>query len=97
MALRITWTEEAENTFEAIVLYLQNNWSEKEVQGFVKRVNKVLTLIRENPNLYRRSKQKGIHEAVVTKHNTLYYQVLEERIVLITFWDTRQDPDKLKL
>lgn len=37
-------------------------------------------------------------ECVVTKHTTFYYRVLQQsnEIEIITIFDTRQDPDKLK-
>ncbi len=97
MALRIDWTTEAEFTYDAIVFYLEQEWSEREVKNFISRVNEVLKLISKNPMLYKRSKQKGIHEAVVSKHNTLYYRVKTESIDLLNFWDNRQSSEKLKL
>jgi hypothetical protein len=56
------------------MLYLEQQWSEREVQNFVIRVNEVLQRISENPRLYKKSKQKDIHEAVISKHNTALLQ-----------------------
>lgn len=97
MAVRIDWTTEAERTYDNIVLYLNQQWSEREVRNFVSRVNEVLKLIAENPSLYKKSKQKDIHEAVINKHNTLYYKVKEDSIDLLNFWDNRQASENLKL
>lgn len=97
MALKINWTKEAEDTFNHIIEYLADNWSEIEIKKFINRTDKVLRLISEKPELYRKSKKKNIHEAVVTKHNTLYYKVKNGSIELITFWDNRQSENKLEL
>ena len=97
MALRIDWTTQADRTYENIVLYLEQQWSEREVKNFVIRVNEMLQLISKNPRLYKKSKQKDIHEAVINKHNTLYYKVKSNSIDLLTFWDNRQSSEKLNL
>ena len=39
MAFKIRWTPEAEESFDKIIDYLENNWTEKEVQNFVRNAN----------------------------------------------------------
>jgi len=40
----------------------------------------------------------NLYKCVVTKQTTFYYRILEEKneIEIITVFDTRQNPDKLK-
>ena len=38
----------------------------------------------------------NVHEALITSHNLLIYKVYPTRIDLLTFWDTRQHPQKKK-
>jgi hypothetical protein len=40
----------------------------------------------------------GIYKCVVTQQTTFYYRILADKkeIEIITLFDTRQDPDKLK-
>ena len=94
MARQIIWLPKAEEKFDEIIAYLQNNWTEKEVSNFIKRTEKVLQLILAFPKLYRRSKRKNIYEAFITKHNLLLYRITRHKIELITFFDTRQHPKK---
>lgn len=41
MAKKIIWTPEAEKTFAAVIDYLQQHWSNREIQAFIERVNSV--------------------------------------------------------
>ena len=38
--------------------------------------------------------EKQIRGFVITKHNTLFYRVEDTRLVLLHFFDNRQDPNK---
>ncbi len=94
MAHQIVWLPKAEEHFEELITYLQKNWSDKEIESFVNQTEKVLSFISQHPRLYRSSKKKDIHEALITKHNLLLYKVLSTHIELLTFFDTRQNPRK---
>ena len=41
---------------------------------------------------------KGLFKCIVTKQTTFYYRVLSDKneIEIITLFDTRQDPEKLR-
>lgn len=98
MAFKVRWSQEAEETFDAIVEYLENNWTEKEIRNFVRMSNKVIQQIEKNPFQLKASRFYKIRKALITKHNSLLYGVDEEDeiIELYTFWDNRQNPDRLK-
>jgi hypothetical protein len=44
--------------------------------------------------MFRRSTKMNIHQVLITKHNLLFYRILENKIELLTFFDTRQNPVK---
>jgi plasmid stabilization system protein ParE len=94
MALKARWTPEAEETFNAIIEYLENKWTENEVRSFVQKSQKVIGQIEKNPKQFRSSGFHEIRIAFVTKHNSLLYRVNEQDgiIELYTFWDNRKDP-----
>ena len=39
--------------------------------------------------------QSGLRKCVVTKHNSLLYEIQSESIFILTIIDTRQDQDKI--
>jgi plasmid stabilization system protein ParE len=92
----VFWTFEAERTFNNIIDYLHENWSQKEANGFVDLTKDVIKLISRHPEMFRKANLSGMHEALITKHQLLIYQIYDDKIVLFTFWDTRKNPlDKL--
>ena len=97
MSLTVIWLPEAEITFLGILEYLEQNWTSKEINKFIDRTDEVIKFIQQNPKQYIYSKKKDAYRAVVTKHTILYYKIKPARVELLTFWDTRQDPEKLKL
>lgn len=99
MALTLRWTPEAEKTFFDIVSYLENNWSEKEVQKFVRKSHEIINNINQFPKMCRPIGVEGIRRAVISKQNSLFYITDEEDgvVLLLTFWDNRKDPGKLIL
>lgn len=93
---KIIWTPESIETFEAVLDYLKNNWSQVEVDRFIDLTDSVVMYISENPLMFRKTNKKNIHEALVTEHNLLIYKIYPTHIALITFWDTRRNPKKRK-
>ena len=93
MALVTKWSREAEETFNGIIDYLENNWTEKEIKNFVRKTHKVIGQIEKNPYQFKASSFHEIRKALITKHNSMFYFVNEvDGIVeLYAFWDNRQD------
>ena len=99
MALILRWAPEAEKTFFDIVSYLENNWTEKEVQKFVRTAHEVINNSRRFPKMCPPVGNEGIRKAVISKQNSLFYITNEKEgvIILLTFWDNRKDPNRLIL
>ena len=95
---KIIWTDEAFKNLENIIAYLEKFWTEKEIRKFARLLDKQLLLIRKNPALSPFSKKSNeIRKSVLTKQITLYYRIIETEIYLIALFDSRQNPDKLKI
>lgn len=37
MAYKITWSPQGEKTFDTIIEYLENKWTQREVKNFIKK------------------------------------------------------------
>lgn len=96
MAYKIIWSPKAIDTFEKAIDYLQNYWTDKQIKYFVERTEKTVYLLSTNPYIFRGSEKENLHEAIITKHNLLLYQIAlkEKTIELLAFFDTRQNPKK---
>ena len=97
--MRINWTPESEKTFRRNVEYLSNEWDVIVLNNFVDRIEQALEQIRTNPKLYPLHQINGnVHRCIIHERIILYYRIVdEETIDLLTFWNTSQDPDKLKV
>jgi len=95
MVKTIVWNRGASNSFNGIITYLQSEWGDKATRDFVKRTYHILDLLAANPEMGSvEHHEKQIRGFVVTKHNTLFYRVDDERLILLHFFDNRQDPKK---
>jgi len=95
---KIIWTDEAYKNLQHIIDYLEKFWTSREIRKFARLLDKQLVLIKKNPALYPYSiKSKHIRKSVLTKQITLYYRVADTEIYLVTLFDSRQKPNKLKL
>lgn len=96
MAYKVIWAPKAIITFENVIDYLQDHWTDKQIEYFVERTDKTIHLLSNNPYLFRGSEKENLHEVIITKHNLLLYQITtkENTIELLSFFDTRQNPKK---
>jgi plasmid stabilization system protein ParE len=94
MALRVKWSNEARATYENVLQYLKENWTQTEIEKFVSKTNSILLIISYQPYLFKASHYKKVRKAVITKQNSLFYLVRESDIYLLSFWDNRRDPKK---
>jgi plasmid stabilization system protein ParE len=96
--LKIRWTEEATNNLESIIIYLESNWTSKELTKFFHKLEKQLLLLSLFPEAYPFSiRRRTIHRCVLSKNLTIYYTVENECLVLLSIFDTRQHPSKMKI
>ncbi len=49
MDLEIKWSKRAKTSFDAIVDFIEENWSERSAKKFVQKTEKTLRLPSENP------------------------------------------------
>jgi len=92
---KVIWSEKSVSGLRSIITYLEQNWSEKEIGKFIKRLDNQIQLITSYPFLFPSSpKSKKLRRSVLTKQTTIYYRVKPNVIEIISIFDTRQDPDK---
>ncbi|MBS7788297.1 type II toxin-antitoxin system RelE/ParE family toxin [Flavobacterium sp. CYK-55] len=95
---KIFWTEFALSELEKTIEYLEENWTEKELKSLAFEIEKTLSLISHNPNIFQVSEiKKDIRRAVISKLNTMYYRVNGETVEILSFFSNRQNPKKRKL
>ncbi|WP_159076284.1 type II toxin-antitoxin system RelE/ParE family toxin [Flagellimonas amoyensis] len=95
--MKVVWTFEAEKSFNAILDYLMEVWSQKEALAFIDLVEETIENIRTYPEMFKVSPYNRVsREAFITKHTTMFYRILDELIEVEYFWGNFQDPDNIE-
>jgi plasmid stabilization system protein ParE len=98
MVFEVVWSARATQDFENIIIYLDQNWSEKTARDYADKIDKVLQIISKMPFLYPKiSRKKNVRKCLVVKQNAMYFRVKKRTITILTIFDTRQSPKKLKV
>lgn len=97
--MRVEWTVQAEKDFEKYVNFLAENISFKASADFMEATFDTIEKIR-NPlvNYQIVDSTKGFRKCKINKFVDLYYKIIDEECLQIrTFFDSRQNPNRLKL
>jgi plasmid stabilization system protein ParE len=80
MALEIVWTTRAEKGFEKIIAYLEENWTEREVQSFILESFRFFELLTTHPEILQKSsKQKNVYRGPMDNYNILTYRIKPQK------------------
>ena len=94
---KLIWSDEALQNLKRIIDYLEQHWTEKEIKKFSRLLDRQLELIQKNPLLFAKSdKLKNIRKSVLSSQTTIYYRIIKHEIHIVTLFDNRQNPDKLR-
>ncbi len=95
MALEILWSKRAERNFDNILEFLLDQWGEKVVSAFVKKVYDFLEILAGFPEIGTiENKEKGIRGFTIVKQIHLFYRIKGDNIILLSFFDSRRHPEK---
>lgn len=93
MKLPVDLSESAIETFDAICTQINDRFGERSEKRFEKNTVKILELISKNPYLYEATVfDPNIRRALIDKLSSVFYEVKEDRIKVLFFWDNRQEP-----
>ncbi len=95
----ILWTSDALASFNKIIEWLKQEWSEKEVEKFINRTKAFILNLQRYPEICRPSiKRKNVRIAILNKHTQLVYHYNKSKrtITILLFWGIKQNPKKFK-
>jgi len=97
MALNIHWTTKADIKLDHLIIYLENEWGERVVKAFMRKLYDFLEIVSEFPDIGTLEYPKrNIRGFVLTKHVTVFYKVDEDKIILLDLFDNRSNPKRRK-
>lgn len=95
MARQVIWTKQALGKLHELILYLQDEVSLQAAINLNKRITEKLDLLKEFPEAGRKStKKKTARFVLVGKNLRMFYRIHGRKIIIVYFFDTRQNPSK---
>lgn len=87
--MEIVWSETALETFFKVIDYLFDNWSENEIENFDNNVEALIQRIASQNQICPESKLFSYRKCVIDEHNSLVYDIVDDKLFLVTFLDNR--------
>ena len=93
----IILSKRAAKKLNKLLEYLESEWSHNTKKQFVEKFDKSVMQIQKFPNSCLQTELvEGLHMLVITKQTSLLYRFDTESIKIITLFDNRMDPARLK-
>ncbi|PVV54837.1 hypothetical protein [Chryseobacterium sp. HMWF035] len=95
--MRIIFSKVASRSYENILEFLSQTWTEKEIGIFIDEAEKVTNQLKEGKFLLFQKYSKDIRSALIgKKHVRMFFRKESEtKIKVLLFFDMRQDPQKI--
>lgn len=94
---KIDWSDEASTNLDSIIDYLIVNWTSREIRNFFRNLEKKLAVISKTPFAFPSNSSKiTIRRCVLSVQTSIYYEVKEDRVIILSLSDNRRDPNTLK-
>lgn len=91
--MRVRYTEAARLTLIAIYNFVDHKFGRKSADKFQLKANKTVNLIAQQPLMFKASEfDEHVRVGFITKQCSLFYHVTDSEIILLYFWDNRQEP-----
>lgn len=92
---KVIWTETAANQRREILKYWSTrNKSTTYAEKLIQLSSNHLKVISKNPKAFKETEIESIFESAMG-HFSIYYKIMPNEIIVMAFWDNRQDPKKL--
>lgn len=93
--MKLHLTKRAVKQYKAIQEYLDVHWGEKVVRSFQRKTLHLFNLLEGYPELGSLADpEKNIRGMLLTKHIRVFYRIKDNQIIILSFFDVRQNPKK---
>jgi len=97
MAKRIIWTRNAKDEWQRILSFWREHTGNKKYSRKLNgKIKLTLKNIKSNNLIGKKTSKKDIR-IVICLYYLVFYKIEKERIIIITIFDSRRNPDDLKI
>lgn len=91
--MRIVWTKKARKRFSEIFDYIQRKFGDTARQSFITKTKDFTRLLYEFPEIGTLEiPEKKLRGFQLSRQTRVFYRLKNDQIILLTFFDSRQDP-----
>lgn len=91
--MQVFVTPNAEEDFDLIVQEIRKQWGERTAKQFLTKADKVFNLLKNFPAMGQ--KENGdIRGFQLSPQTRILYRITNSQVIILSFFDTRQDPAK---
>ena len=101
--VKVTWSAIAKiQYYDTLIFWNEHNQSNEYSKRIRAKIKETFSKLSSYPKTGKeRSEDKEVWQIIVLSHFSLFYRIYEVKedlteIVIVTFWDNRNDPNKLK-
>jgi plasmid stabilization system protein ParE len=91
--MQVYVTPRAERHFDSIVYYIKQKWGDSTAKEFIHKVDSIFKLLQNYPQLGQ-LESNDIRGFQLTHQTRVLYRVRDNKIIILSFFDVRQDPKK---
>jgi plasmid stabilization system protein ParE len=93
MKYEIIFSQTALSTLDDLKIIIEEKWGQKVANTFLSNTWRVLSLIEENPFLFKKSENRPeIRLGMVDRHTSFLYEVGENKVHILCFWNNKVQP-----
>jgi plasmid stabilization system protein ParE len=90
---KIVWSDKAQKRLYGILeFYIERNKSKSYSNKLYKLLYKEVKLLLKYPDLGLKTSEESVRGLIIDTF-IIYYEVTDDKIIIHTIWDCRQDPD----
>lgn len=86
-------TPGAEKNLDSILEHISDNWGAATAGEFVRKVDHFFDLLSKYPSIGQLEKM-DIRGFQISPHTRILYRVKNDKIIVLSFFDVRQTPEK---
>ncbi len=90
--MQVFVTARAERNF-AIVNHIADHWGKATAQQFIHKTDEIFQLLQNYPTMGQ-IENGDIRRFQLSRQTRLLYRIRNEKIIVLAFFDVRQDPSK---
>lgn len=91
--MRIFLTRRAEKDYNSIRDHIAQEWGDKTAETFTKKTDEIFQLLESFPEMGQ-IESRDIRGFQLSKQTRILYRVREQKIIILSLFDVRQNPKK---